>query len=219
MRTLLSGFLAGICVSIGGCIYLNIQNNIVAAIFFSIALLMVCYLQLHLYTGKIGFVINNHHKKDLADLGLMLIGNMVGTEFVIDNKEYTNVPYIINDTTYKISLVNSGVWHGIVIPEDFEKALKDMVILREYPEFQEWLNIDIVKITEQNVFVKTLERGVGYTKACGTGSCSSFITCYKLNKVNNNIIVKQELGDLNIYLEDGKIYMVGPACKVADIFF
>ena len=79
MRTLLSGFLAGICVSIGGCIYLNIQNNIVAAIFFSIALLMVCYLELHLYTGKIGFVINNHNKKDLADLGLMLIGNIVGT--------------------------------------------------------------------------------------------------------------------------------------------
>lgn len=109
MRTLLSGFLAGICVSIGGCIYLNIQNNIVAAIFFSIALLMVCYLQLHLYTGKIGFVINNHHKKDLADLGLMLIGNMVGTicmgllplnidlqkiKTIITNKMALSIPFI-----------------------------------------------------------------------------------------------------------------------------
>ena len=109
MRTLLSGFLAGICVSIGGCIYLNIQNNIVAAIFFSIALLMVCYLQLHLYTGKIGFVINNHNKKDLADLGLMLIGNIIGTicmglipfnldsekiETIINNKMALNIPLI-----------------------------------------------------------------------------------------------------------------------------
>ena len=109
MRTLLSGYLAGICVSIGGCIYLNIQNNIVAAIFFSIALLMVCYLQLHLYTGKIGFIINNHNKKDLADLGLMLIGNIVGTicmglfplnidskkiETIINNKMELELPLV-----------------------------------------------------------------------------------------------------------------------------
>ena len=109
MRTLLSGFLAGICVSIGGCVYLNISNNIIAAIFFSIALLMVCYLELHLYTGKIGFVINNHNKKDLADLGLMLIGNIVGTicmgllplnidskkiETIINNKMELNMPLI-----------------------------------------------------------------------------------------------------------------------------
>jgi formate/nitrite transporter FocA (FNT family) len=109
MRTLISGILAGLCVSIGGCVYLNISNNIIAAIFFSIALLMVCYLELHLYTGKIGFVINNHNKKDLADLGLMLIGNIVGTicmgllslkmdttkiETVINNKMALNIPLI-----------------------------------------------------------------------------------------------------------------------------
>ena len=109
MRTLISGILAGMCVSIGGCIYLNISNNIIAAIFFSIALLMVCYLELHLYTGKIGFVINNHNKKDLADLGLMLIGNIVGTicmgllplkmdttkiETMINNKMALNIPLI-----------------------------------------------------------------------------------------------------------------------------
>ena len=112
MRTLLSGFLAGICVSIGGCIYLNIQNNIVAAIFFSIALLMVCYLQLHLYTGKVGFVINNHNKKEVADLGLMLIGNIIGTvcmgliplninaekiETIINNKMGLELPIVFKN--------------------------------------------------------------------------------------------------------------------------
>lgn len=109
MRILSSGILAGICVSIGGCIYLNISNNIIAAIFFSIALLMVCYLELHLYTGKIGFIINNHNKKDLADLSLMLIGNVIGTvcigliplnidsqkiETMINNKIALNIPIV-----------------------------------------------------------------------------------------------------------------------------
>ncbi len=109
MRILLSGILAGICVAIGGCVYLNISNNVIAAIFFSIALLMVCYLELHLYTGKIGFVVHNHNKKDLADLGLMLIGNVLGTvcigliplnidsekiETIITNKIALNIPLI-----------------------------------------------------------------------------------------------------------------------------
>ena len=112
MRILMSGILAGICVSIGGCVYLNISNNIIAAIFFSIALLMVCYLELHLYTGKIGFIINNHNKKDLADLadlGLMLIGNIVGTICMgllplnIDSQKIENI--ITNKMALSIPLI------------------------------------------------------------------------------------------------------------------
>ena len=109
MRILLSGILAGICVSICGCVYLNISNNIAAAIFFSIALLMVCYLELHLYTGKIGFVIQNHKKQDIVNLLLMLLGNILGTIFmgllplninvgkietIITNKMALNIPEI-----------------------------------------------------------------------------------------------------------------------------
>ena len=70
---------------------------------------MVCYLELHLYTGKVGFVINNHNKKDLADLGLMLVGNIIGTvcmgliplnidsakiETIINNKMALNIPLV-----------------------------------------------------------------------------------------------------------------------------
>lgn len=137
----------------------------------------------------------------------------------IDNKEYTNVPYIINDTTYKISLVNSGVWHGIVIPEDFEKALKDMVILREYPEFQEWLNIDIVKITEQNVFVKTLERGVGYTKACGTGVAATYQILKKLGIINDESVeITTEGGKIIAGKNNTGPYIIGPSVYEKDIY-
>ena len=136
----------------------------------------------------------------------------------IDNKEYTKKTYIINDTKYEISLVNSGVWHGIVIPTDFEKALLDMIILREYPEFQEWLNIDIVKIENNNIFVKTLERGVGYTKACGTGVSATYHILKKLNIITTN--------EIDIYTEGGKItagkddspYIIGPSEFIEHIY-
>ena len=94
-----------------------------------------------------------------------------------------------------------------------------MVILREYPEFQEWLNIDIVKITDQEVFVKTYERGVGYTKACGTGVAATYQILKKLGIINDESV--------EITTEGGKIiagknnmgpYIIGPSVCEKDIY-
>ena len=100
-----------------------------------------------------------------------------------------------------------------------DDEIKIVEVLREYAEFQEWLNIDIVKITEQNVFVKTLERGVGYTKACGTGVAATYQILKKLG------ITKEE--SLEITTEGGKIiagknntgpYIIGPSVYEKDIY-
>jgi diaminopimelate epimerase len=122
-----------------------------------------------------------------------------------------------NNVTYEVLYFNFGVPHAVIFTNEFDnEGLGEYI--SNHSVFENKTNVNFVQILNENeIKIKTYERGVGFTKACGTGSCSSFITCYKLNKVNNNIIVKQELGDLNIYLEDGKIYMIGPACKVADI--
>jgi diaminopimelate epimerase len=122
-----------------------------------------------------------------------------------------------NNVTYEVLYFNFGVPHAVIFTNEFGNEGLGKYI-SNHSVFENKTNVNFVQILNENeIKIKTYERGVGFTKACGTGSCSSFITCYKLNKVNNNIIVKQELGDLNIYLEDGKIYMIGPACKVADI--
>lgn len=130
----------------------------------------------------------------------------------IDNKEYTNVPYIINDTEYKISLVNSGVWHGIIIPDDFNKALEDAKILRELPEFKQWLNIDIIKITNEDIYVKTLERGVGYTKACGTGVAATYQILKKLGITEkDNIELTTDGGKIIAGKNETGPYIIGPS--------
>ena len=65
--------------------------------------------------------------------------------------------------------------------------------------------------------ITTYERGVGFTKACGTGSCSSFIVSHLLNLVDEKVTVKQELGSLKITKEEDRIYMEGPSVKVGEI--
>ena len=77
-RILIRSVLAGIMISIGGTIYLALENKMLGAFLFSIGLFAICTNGLNLYTGKIGYVIDNKPKY-LIELLLTLIGNLIGT--------------------------------------------------------------------------------------------------------------------------------------------
>ena len=72
------GVLAGVMISIGGTINLMMDNKIIGAFLFSIGLFMICANGFNLYTGKIGYVIDNKPKY-LIELLLTIIGNLLGT--------------------------------------------------------------------------------------------------------------------------------------------
>ena len=75
LKDIIYGFLAGAMISIGCAVYLACQNKYVGAVMFSVALLTICYKGYNLYTGKIGFIVNNHGKDDFHSLLLGLLGN------------------------------------------------------------------------------------------------------------------------------------------------
>ena len=64
----------------------------------------------------------------------------------IDNRIYLDEPIVVNNHIYKISLVHTGVWHGIILPDDFKQALEDAPLIRNLPLFKEYLNLDIIMI-------------------------------------------------------------------------
>ena len=78
-RALSLSFAAGIFISIGGAVFLSCENSTIGAVLFSVALLSICYLQLYLFTGKVGFLILNHTSKDIGEVVLTLAGNIIGT--------------------------------------------------------------------------------------------------------------------------------------------
>ena len=77
-KILIKAFLAGIMISIGGTIYLSLENKMVGAFLFSIGLFMICVNSYNLYTGKIGYVIERK-KGFITELLITLIGNFIGT--------------------------------------------------------------------------------------------------------------------------------------------
>lgn len=78
ISVLLKGICAGIMIGIGGTIYLSIANQVVGAILFAIGLLTICVYKMNLYTGMIGYILENKFGY-LKTLTFTLLGNLLGT--------------------------------------------------------------------------------------------------------------------------------------------
>jgi len=72
--------LAGILIALAGVIYLNCENKIIGSMLFSIGLIAVILLQANLYTGKIGYVVDNTVK--LKDCLIILFINLLSAFIV-----------------------------------------------------------------------------------------------------------------------------------------
>lgn len=72
MKSILSGVLIGI----GGTIYLTLENKIIGSMLFCIGLISICYFQLPLFTGKVGYLIKK--ETNINNLIYILTGNLLG---------------------------------------------------------------------------------------------------------------------------------------------
>ena len=72
----LRSILAGICIGLGGAIFLKL-SGIVGAIMFAFGLLTIVHFKLPLYTGTAGFI-NMKILSDYQTMLIILIGNIIG---------------------------------------------------------------------------------------------------------------------------------------------
>lgn len=102
MKYLLKSILAGIMIAIGGTVFLSLDNKILGSLFFSIGLFGVVVYGFNLYTGKIGYLVNNFNFKYVRELIITLIGNFIGTFFVGFILRFTRIYDLINKNAIKI---------------------------------------------------------------------------------------------------------------------
>ena len=87
LKWFVRGILAGICISMGGVVLLGTMASCgaeykwVGACLFAIGLFTVIHFGFNLYTGKIGYVLEND-KTYLVQVAVGLIGNLVGCLFI-----------------------------------------------------------------------------------------------------------------------------------------
>lgn len=77
-KILLSGLLAGVCIAIGGAVYLSVDSKLAGALLFTVGLFTICVFRLHLFTGKVCYVFDNPPAYAL-DLLFVWLGNLAGT--------------------------------------------------------------------------------------------------------------------------------------------
>lgn len=79
-RSVLRAVLAGMMIGIGGCVFIGCKDNYeawVGAILFAVGLCTIFFFGFDLYTGKIGYAVNN--KPDyLVYILFVILGNFIG---------------------------------------------------------------------------------------------------------------------------------------------
>ena len=125
-KTLLLSILAGILICIGCCVNLLLinDNKYLGAFLFAAGLFFICELGFKLFTGTVGYALENNLKNNLLLL-VILIGNAIGSfvTFIIVrftriyDTLHTNALNVINtklnDTWYSILLL--AILCGILI--------------------------------------------------------------------------------------------------------
>ena len=78
MRFILSGFLAGISISLGGTAFLMCDSKLAGTFLFAVGLFSICVFGFHLFTGRVCYVFDNDRSYALS-LPVMWAGNLLGT--------------------------------------------------------------------------------------------------------------------------------------------
>lgn len=136
---LLLAVLAGGAIGIGGCVYLSLDNKVIGALMFTVGLYAICVHGLNLYTGKIGYLVNQPFSYCL-DLAIIWIGNLAGTFLAALAIQETRIASVsekaaemcevkLNDS--QMSLFLLGIFCGFLmfVAVDGYRSTKNPVIL------------------------------------------------------------------------------------------
>ena len=136
-------------------------------------------------------------------------------------REVINEDFTFNSKEYKATCLTVGNPHCIIFMDQVTPELARELgpYVENADEFPEKMNLQICrKIDTGNLDIEIWERGSGYTKASGTGSCAAAVAAHRLGLVENRVNVNQPGGMIQIDIkDDGTIYMTGSVGYVADM--
>lgn len=113
--------------------------------------------------------------------------------------------------------VNVGNPHVIFFVKDSATVELDRLgpMIEVDPLFPERVNVNVAHIESGDIHLRVWERGVGLTRACGTGACATAVAAIKRGLVQSPVKVHLPGGTLILSWQDGgSIQMQGPTTYV-----
>lgn len=136
-------------------------------------------------------------------------------------RQVIDEPFTFREENYKATCLTIGNPHCILFLDEIspEKVKTLGPYVENADEFPERINLQICRIIDKgNLDMEIWERGSGYTKASGTGSCAAAIAAYQKGIMERRINVNQPGGMIQIDIrEDETIFMTGTVGYVSDI--
>ena len=136
----------------------------------------------------------------------------------------TNAELRIDDQLFQVTCVSMGNPHAVLYVGDeyFTESRRDLVAdygpkLEHDTHFPRRINVHFVKVHANNeVTMRTWERGSGITWACGTGACAVCVAGVVTGRTGRKILAHLPGGDLELEWSesDNAVYMTGPATEV-----
>lgn len=119
---------------------------------------------------------------------------------------------------YDHTFVSVGNPHVVIPVDDIDTfPLEDEgPELEHHPWFPERANVEIVeRVDEHRIRMRVWERGVGETRACGTGACAVAVAGVVNGTATSPVTVQLPGGELMIEVDDdGFVTMHGPARRL-----
>lgn len=121
------------------------------------------------------------------------------------------------DALEQPSAVNVGNPHVVFFVEDNDAIRLDQLgpVIEHDELFPERVNVNVATIEDRaTIRLRVWERGVGLTRACGTGACATAIAAMRRGLVDREVTVHLPGGALTIgWDEHNHIAMTGPATE------
>jgi len=111
--------------------------------------------------------------------------------------------------------VNMGNPHCVFFVDNADETAVDKIgpMIEFHPLFPEQCNVGFAEIRNRNeIRLRVWERGVGITKACGTGACAALVAAHRQNRTGRKARIIMDGGDLHIdwRVSDDHVIMTGP---------
>jgi len=130
-----------------------------------------------------------------------------------------NMPLCATQMRMCIAAVNMGNPHAVLTVDDVDEAPVSQLgpVIESHERFPERVNVGFMEVVARDrIRLRVYERGVGETRACGTGACAAVVAGRLQGLLDASVEVELPGGILSLSWEgnDAPVLMTGPVCRV-----